>query len=128
MEGAPRKLDGEKMRKNEGELRNDTRSTYLMRSGKLSLVVFVDEAFVEQRHQGICVDVRGKFKLPVRLVHPPLFLQLGGRLSIICSGQSHLNPGPALTRAGSRAAAGSSERARLAAVHILDSSRYLDSK
>lgn len=63
--------------------------SYLLRC-KLSLVGFVDEAFIQERHQRIRVDMGRKVKMSVRLVDPPLLLQLGGRLSIICSGQSHL--------------------------------------
>jgi hypothetical protein len=101
--------------------------TYLVRCGELPLVVFVDEAFVQQRNQCIRVDMRGKVKLSVRLVDPPLLLQLGGRLSIICGGQS-VSPHQKLQRAPSMAAAGHRKESRRGGVHILDSSRYLDSE
>jgi hypothetical protein len=58
--------------------------TYPLRSSELSLVLLVDEAFIQKRHQRIRVDMGREVKLPVRLVDPPLLLQLGGSLSIIC--------------------------------------------
>ena len=61
--------------------------SYLFR-GKLPLVVLIDQAFVQQRHQSIGIDMWRKVKLPVRLVDPPFLLQLGGRLAVICDGQS----------------------------------------
>lgn len=61
---------------------------YLMSDRELPLIVFVNETLVQERHQGIGVHVRCKVKLSVRLMHPPLLLQLGSRLSIICSGQN----------------------------------------
>lgn len=84
------------------------RRTYLVLFGELSLVVLVDEALVEERHQRIRVDMRRKVELPVWLVDPPLLLQLGGRLSIICGGQSHLTPAEFKTheRGGSRVVKG----------------------
>jgi len=123
MEGRPRKSKGETQ--SEWELAAEL--SYLLSSRKLSLVVFIDEAFVQQRYQSVRVDVGGEVKLPVRLVDPPLLLQLGGRLSIICGcgGQSHLTSPSRFQRAG----AGQQPRRqkqRGAAAHILDSSRYLD--
>jgi hypothetical protein len=69
------------------------------------------------------VNMGGEVELPVRLVDSPLLLQLGGRLSIICGGQSHLthldtrrikdiDPKPV-------------EETSCLTLHILDSSRYL---
>lgn len=64
--------------------------SYLLLCRKLSLIIFVDEALIQKRYQRIRIDMGGELELPLRLVDPPLLLQLGGRLSIICGGQSHL--------------------------------------
>lgn len=51
----------------------------------IPLEALVDQAFVEDGDKGVVLDMGRKLKLPVRRLDAPLFLELGGGFSIICS-------------------------------------------
>lgn len=89
----------------------------------------VDQALVEDGDEGVVLDMRREVKVPVRRLHAPLLLELGGGFSKVCSATQM----PWLAGHGGRETGehGVGEREGEVndelreAVHILPSSKYL---
>lgn len=51
---------------------------------KVSHKAAIDEALVEDVDESVILDMGSKTKLPVRCLHAPFFLELGGCLPVVC--------------------------------------------
>lgn len=54
---------------------------------KVSHKAPVDEALVEDVDESVILDMGSKAKLPVRCLHAPFFLELGGCLPVVCKAE-----------------------------------------
>lgn len=54
----------------------------------VSLEALVDQALVEDGDKGVVLDMDREVEVPVRCLNAPLFLELGGCFSIICSAEA----------------------------------------